>query len=59
MLHSYLKNGHKMKHFNVLLSLVRGNQNTLTEDFALLVKVSNKAGPVNATKRNSRARKRG
>ena len=56
MLHSYLKNEHKEKNFSVLLSLVRGNQSTITEDFNLLVKVSKKAGPVNSKKKKSHAR---
>jgi len=58
MLHSYLRNGHKEKHFNVLLSLIRRNQSTLTDDLNLLGKVSKKAGPKNRKKSNSFARKR-
>ena len=54
MLHSYLKNGKKEKHFNVLLSLVRRNKDNLEDDFVLLNRVSKKAGPVNGKKSGRR-----
>jgi hypothetical protein len=58
MLQSYLKNGRKEKHFNVLLSLVRRNQSNLSEDYGLLLKVAKKAGPLYGKKRNSHALKK-
>ena len=58
MVHSYLKNGRKEKHFNVLLGIIRNNESALTNDFGLLIKVSKKAGPANRRNLGSKARKK-